>query len=111
MLVFFYRPGPGTTGRDRGDVRGDSRDRDMRDSRGEPRGPRGDPRADGRGDLRPDFRGDPRGDPRRKSSGHSPNGALPFIVEGPARAMIAVYDYDPQELSPNVDSEVGRSFK
>ena len=25
---------------------------------------------------------------------------------GPMRRMVAIYDYDPQELSPNVDSEV-----
>ena len=26
--------------------------------------------------------------------------------EGPAKLMVALYDYDPQELSPNVDAEV-----
>ena len=45
-------------------------------------------------------------DSRRRPPGHSPNGFPPFMVEGPPRPMIAVYDYDPIELSPNVDSEV-----
>ena len=27
----------------------------------------------------------------------------------PSKRMIALYDYDPQELSPNVDAEVGTS--
>ena len=100
-----FRPGPGGTpgGRDRGDMRGDPRD--MRSSSSDPRGQRGDPRGETRGELRPDQPGDQR-DPRRRSHGHSPNGYLPFVVEGPPRPMIAVYDYDPIELSPNVDSEV-----
>ena len=29
----------------------------------------------------------------------------------PVRRMIALYDYDPQELSPNVDAEVELSFQ
>ena len=29
----------------------------------------------------------------------------------PVRKMIAMYDYDPQELSPNVDSEVALFLK
>lgn len=28
----------------------------------------------------------------------------------PVKRMIALYDYDPQELSPNVDAEVFHSF-
>ena len=30
--------------------------------------------------------------------------------EVPVRRMVAVYDYDPQELSPNVDAEVSDTF-
>ena len=101
-VLLVSRQGAGPPGRERGD----SRDpRDHRDTRGEPRGQRGDPRGEPRGELRPDHRGDHR-DPRRRSHGSSPNGYLPFVVEGPPRPMIAVYDYDPVELSPNVDSEV-----
>ena len=37
---------------------------------------------------------------------HSPTGLTPTSGELPVRRMIAVYDYDPQELSPNVDAEV-----
>ena len=84
-------------------MRGDPRD--IREPRGDHRGQRGDPRGEPRGELRPDHPGDQR-DQRRRSHGHSPNGYLPFVVEGPPRPMIAVYDYDPVELSPNVDSEV-----
>lgn len=29
----------------------------------------------------------------------------------PVKKMVALYDYDPQELSPNVDSEVCRLFQ
>ena len=88
-------------------MRGDPRD--MREPRGDPRGQRGDARGEPRGELRPDHPGDQR-DQRRRSHGHSPNGYLPFVVEGPPRPMIAVYDYDPIELSPNVDSEVNDSI-
>ena len=28
------------------------------------------------------------------------------MIEGPTRKMVALYDYDPQQLSPNVDIEV-----
>ena len=39
----------------------------------------------------------------------SPNGIPPFPQpEGPGRRMVALYDYDPRELSPNVDKEVCR---
>ena len=31
--------------------------------------------------------------------------------EGPMRCMVALYDYDPHELSPNVDAEVGIQLK
>ena len=33
-------------------------------------------------------------------------GGLP--APGSVRRMVALYDYDPHELSPNVDAEVGR---
>ena len=36
----------------------------------------------------------------------SPNGVVPMAGEVVMRRMVAVYDYDPQELSPNVDAEV-----
>lgn len=36
----------------------------------------------------------------------TPNGLPAVPVSGPVRRMVALYDYDPQELSPNVDSEV-----
>ena len=42
---------------------------------------------------------------RRRSRSRSPNGS-PF--EGPMKRMEALYDYDPVELSPNVDAEVCR---
>lgn len=29
----------------------------------------------------------------------------------PVKKMIAMYDYDPQELSPNVDAEVSTNYK
>ena len=105
ILIFVhFRPGGTPAGRDRGDKRGGD-PRDVREPRGDPRGQRGDPRGEPRGELRPDHTGDQR-DQRRRSHGHSPNGYLRFVVEGPPRPMIAVYDYDPIELSPNVDSEV-----
>lgn len=41
----------------------------------------------------------------------TPNSVASMPREGPTmRKMIAMYDYDPQELSPNVDAEVS-SFK
>ncbi|XP_076434656.1 RIMS-binding protein 2-like [Babylonia areolata] len=47
-----------------------------------------------------------------KSDGHlTPNGVAPRPAPGPARRMVALYDYDPQELSPNVDSELELAFK
>lgn len=37
----------------------------------------------------------------------SPNGIPSFPQpDGPARRMVAMYDYDPRQLSPNVDAEV-----
>lgn len=36
----------------------------------------------------------------------TPNGLPAVPVSSPVRRMVALYDYDPQELSPNVDSEV-----
>lgn len=39
-------------------------------------------------------------DPMRQ---HGPNDPWAHL---PVRKMIALYDYDPQELSPNVDAEV-----
>ncbi|XP_013413977.1 LOW QUALITY PROTEIN: peripheral-type benzodiazepine receptor-associated protein 1-like [Lingula anatina] len=36
---------------------------------------------------------------------HDSNGYLIFPKQGPARKMIALYDYDPEELSPNVDAD------
>ena len=36
----------------------------------------------------------------------SPTGLTPTPGEVPVRRMVAMYDYDPQELSPNVDAEV-----
>ncbi|XP_012940834.1 RIMS-binding protein 2 [Aplysia californica] len=41
----------------------------------------------------------------------TPNGVVSVPREGPMRKMIAMYDYDPQELSPNVDAELELSFK
>uniref|UniRef100_A0A0B7AIF9 RIMS-binding protein 2 n=1 Tax=Arion vulgaris TaxID=1028688 RepID=A0A0B7AIF9_9EUPU len=42
----------------------------------------------------------------------TPNGVASIPREGPImRRMIALYDYDPQELSPNVDAEMELSFK
>ena len=40
----------------------------------------------------------------------SPNGMAPMTGEVPVRRMVAVYDYDPQELSPNVDAEVSQNI-
>lgn len=33
------------------------------------------------------------------------NGSAAFPLEGPVRRMIALYDYDPNQLSPNVDAD------
>lgn len=46
-------------------------------------------------------------DPRiRQHMGqHGPGSADPWS-HLPVRKMVALYDYDPQELSPNVDAEV-----
>nr|KAG5707043.1 hypothetical protein BaRGS_019648 [Batillaria attramentaria] len=41
----------------------------------------------------------------QSNSTHHPN------LPGPGRRMVALYDYDPQELSPNVDAEVDLAFK
>ncbi|KAK3585385.1 hypothetical protein CHS0354_004665 [Potamilus streckersoni] len=43
----------------------------------------------------------------------SPNPGQLLVIpdEHPARKMIALYDYDPQELSPNVDADVELAFK
>ncbi|KAK7497474.1 hypothetical protein BaRGS_00011316, partial [Batillaria attramentaria] len=41
----------------------------------------------------------------------TPNGLPPLPPSGPGRRMVALYDYDPQELSPNVDAEVELAFK
>ncbi|KAL3858376.1 hypothetical protein ACJMK2_012967, partial [Sinanodonta woodiana] len=43
----------------------------------------------------------------------SPNPRQLLVIpdEHPARKMIALYDYDPQELSPNVDADVELAFK
>lgn len=44
---------------------------------------------------------------RPNDSQLAPNGVASIPQEGPVmRKMIAMYDYDPQELSPNVDAEV-----
>ena len=43
---------------------------------------------------------DAENDPRFRNNPNDPWGHLPI------RRMIALYDYDPQELSPNFDSEV-----
>ena len=44
-------------------------------------------------------------DPRFRNNPNDPWNHLPI------RKMIALYDYDPQELSPNFDSEVGVLIK
>ena len=45
-----------------------------------------------------------------KGEGHlTSNGVAPLPAQGPVRRMVALYDYDPQELSPNVDAEVTHS--
>lgn len=44
------------------------------------------------------------------SNGLSP-GVTHMTGEVPVRRMVAVYDYDPQELSPNVDAEVKDNYK
>ena len=36
----------------------------------------------------------------------SPSSMLPVYDSDNLRRMVALYDYDPQELSPNVDAEV-----
>ena len=36
----------------------------------------------------------------------TPNGITSVPQDGAVRRMLALYDYDPQELSPNVDAEV-----
>ncbi|XP_055862026.1 peripheral-type benzodiazepine receptor-associated protein 1-like isoform X4 [Biomphalaria glabrata] len=41
----------------------------------------------------------------------TPNGRISLPREEPMKRMIALYDYDPQELSPNVDAELELSFK
>ncbi|XP_059150404.1 peripheral-type benzodiazepine receptor-associated protein 1-like isoform X3 [Physella acuta] len=41
----------------------------------------------------------------------TPNGMASIPRDGPMRRMVALYDYDPQELSPNVDAELELSFK
>ncbi|XP_052074288.1 RIMS-binding protein 2-like isoform X10 [Mytilus californianus] len=41
----------------------------------------------------------------------SPSSMLPVYDSDNMRRMVALYDYDPQELSPNVDAEVELSFK
>ncbi|CAL1545027.1 unnamed protein product, partial [Lymnaea stagnalis] len=41
----------------------------------------------------------------------TPNGMVQIPREGSMRRMVAMYDYDPQELSPNVDAELELSFK
>ena len=47
-------------------------------------------------------------DGQSKGESHvTANGMAPLPAQGPQRRMVALYDYDPQELSPNVDSEVG----
>lgn len=38
--------------------------------------------------------------------GHSADRWGDIYANMPVRKMVAMYDYDPQELSPNVDSEV-----
>ncbi|XP_076108305.1 uncharacterized protein LOC143076423 isoform X7 [Mytilus galloprovincialis] len=44
-------------------------------------------------------------------SSTSPSSMLPVYDSENLRRMVALYDYDPQELSPNVDAEVELSFK
>ncbi|XP_070204810.1 RIMS-binding protein 2-like [Littorina saxatilis] len=52
------------------------------------------------------------GDVKGKGEGHqTSNGVAPLPAQGPVRRMVALYDYDPQELSPNVDAEVELPFK
>ncbi|KAL8619156.1 hypothetical protein ACOMHN_019428 [Nucella lapillus] len=51
-------------------------------------------------------------DGKTKSDSHlTPNGVATRPSLGPTRRMVALYDYDPQELSPNVDSELELAFK
>ncbi|KAK6184454.1 hypothetical protein SNE40_006922 [Patella caerulea] len=45
------------------------------------------------------------------SSQLTPNGISSSDGGASKRRMVALYDYDPQELSPNVDSEIELSFK
>ncbi|XP_071093926.1 RIMS-binding protein 2-like isoform X10 [Haliotis cracherodii] len=50
--------------------------------------------------------------PKIETSSHRTlNGLPPILPDEVGRRMIAVYDYDPQELSPNVDSELELTFK
>ncbi|KAH9525760.1 RIMS-binding protein 2, partial [Bulinus truncatus] len=46
-----------------------------------------------------------------QDSDSTPNDMSTLPREEPMRRMIALYDYDPQELSPNVDAELELSFK
>ena len=41
-----------------------------------------------------------------RRSGGSPGPFPSYMIEGPTKRMLALYDYDPQKLSPNVDIEV-----
>ena len=41
-----------------------------------------------------------------RRGGHAGDRWGDIYANMPVRKMIAMYDYDPQELSPNVDSEV-----
>ena len=55
------------------------------------------------------FKQDPRG--KRKSARYMNKDRWGDIYSNtPVRKMIALYDYDPQELSPNVDAEVELKF-
>ncbi|XP_067682714.1 RIMS-binding protein 2-like isoform X5 [Haliotis asinina] len=49
--------------------------------------------------------------PKETSTHRTLNGIPPILPDEVGRKMIAVYDYDPQELSPNVDSELELTFK
>ncbi|XP_074640850.1 RIMS-binding protein 2-like isoform X2 [Tubulanus polymorphus] len=48
---------------------------------------------------------------QRSSREHSTRRSPNRHTDDPIRKMIALYDYDPQELSPNVDSEVELAFR
>lgn len=43
---------------------------------------------------------------RRGAGGHQGDRWGDIYANMPVKKMVAIYDYDPQELSPNVDSEV-----